>query len=183
MAYFNKYVLLFLIKIVHKKLFKNFQDEKELFLNYKKFDLFTSEKCIFPKGLTHNFGQKVKFFLTLIFQQNCLIKNCLKIFEIKKNYFLPIKNLIFLAPKRAFFQRGQPTIFAKNSKFFQPLFFIKIVHKILFEYFLDRKEPFINYKKFNLFKSKKCTFPKGLTHDFGQNFKLFSALISHQNSS
>ena len=60
--YFNKYVLLFLIKIVHKKLFENFQDEKELFLNYRKFDLFTSEKCIFPKGLTHNFGQKVKFF-------------------------------------------------------------------------------------------------------------------------
>ena len=27
MAYFDKYVLLFLIKIVHKKLFENFQDK------------------------------------------------------------------------------------------------------------------------------------------------------------
>ena len=79
--------------------------------NLKEFDLFRTQKCIFPKGLTHDFGQKFKFF--------------------------------------------------------QPLFFIKIFHKILFAYFLDRKEPFINYKKFNLFKSKKCTFPKGLTHDFG----------------
>ena len=52
----------FLIKSVHNKLFENFLDKKELFLNYKNFDLFTSEKCIFPKGLTHNFGQKLKFF-------------------------------------------------------------------------------------------------------------------------
>lgn len=29
MAYFDKYVLLFLIKIVHKKLFENFQDKKK----------------------------------------------------------------------------------------------------------------------------------------------------------
>ena len=80
MAYFDKYVLLFLIKIVHKKLFENFQDKKELFLNYKKFDLFTSEKCIFPKGLTHNFGQKLNFFFNPYFSAKLFVKNCLNIF-------------------------------------------------------------------------------------------------------
>ena len=35
---------------------------------------------------------------------------------------------------------------------------------MLFEYFLDRQELFINHEKFNLFKSKKCIFRKWLTH-------------------
>ena len=35
---------------------------------------------------------------------------------------------------------------------------------MLFEYFLDRQELFINHEKFNLFKSKKCIFRKELTH-------------------
>ena len=104
MAYFDKYVLLFLIKIVHKKLFQNFQDKKELFLNCKKFDLFTSEKCIFPKGLTHNFAKTLKFFSNLYFSAKLFIKKLFENFLDKKELFLTYKK--FLAPKRAFFQRG-----------------------------------------------------------------------------
>ena len=124
MAYFDKYVLLFLIKIVHKKLLQNFQDKKELFLNYKKFDLFTSEKCIFPKGLTHNFAKKLNFFSNLYFSAKLFIKK-------------------------------------------------------LFENFLDKKELFLTYKKFDLFSTKKSIFPKRLTHDFRKKFKIFSTLIFH----
>ena len=36
-------------------------------------------------------------------------------------------------------------ILVKTLNFFPPLFLIKIVRKKLFEYFLDRKELFINY--------------------------------------
>ena len=123
MAYFNKYVLLFLIKIVHKKLFEIFQDEKELFLNYKKFDLFTSEKCIFPKGLTHNFGQKVKFFFNPYFSAKLFNKKLFENFRDKKKLFLTYKKFDLFSTKKSIFPKRSTHDFRKKFKIFSALIF------------------------------------------------------------
>ena len=77
---------------------------------------FWTKKCIFPMGLTYDFGQKLEIFSTLIFHQSCS----------EKTFWL----------------------------------------------FSWKKRTFFDYKKFDLFGTKKCIFPKGLIHDFGQKFQI-----------
>ena len=52
---------LFLVKIRLEKLFENFWDRKDTFFSLKKFNIWISKNRIFPKGLTHAFGQKKEF--------------------------------------------------------------------------------------------------------------------------
>ena len=47
--------------------------------------------------------------------------------------------------------------------------------------FAEKKETCFDYKKQNFSKSKKSTFPKGLTHAFGQKNAIFSLLRFDQN--
>ena len=50
--------------------FNNVLDRKETFLSHKKLNISKSQNRIFPKGLTHAFGQKMPFFYLFVFGQN-----------------------------------------------------------------------------------------------------------------
>ena len=65
-------------------------------------------------------------------------------------------------------------ILDKNSNFLHCLLFLKIGPKMMFGDVLDRREAFLDNKIWILYIPKIGNFPKGLTHDFGQKFKLFS---------
>ena len=46
-------------------MFNNVLKRKETFFGHKKSIFLSPKTCIFPKGLTHAFGQKMYFFLEL----------------------------------------------------------------------------------------------------------------------
>ena len=51
-----------LVKIKVKKMLNNFLDRKETFFEYKNKTFQSPKNAIFPKGLTHAFGQKMPNF-------------------------------------------------------------------------------------------------------------------------
>ena len=50
--------------------FNDLLHRKETFFDYKNKIFQCLKNCIFPKGLTHAFGQKVQFFSLFVFTQN-----------------------------------------------------------------------------------------------------------------
>ena len=60
---------LFLLKIRLEIRFKNVLDRKETFFDYRKKN-HSPINCIFPKGLTHAFEQKMPFFSFFLFDKN-----------------------------------------------------------------------------------------------------------------
>ena len=57
---------LFSLKIGLEPRFNNVLDRKETFFDYIK----SLKKRIFPRGLTHAFGQEMEFFLSFVFVLN-----------------------------------------------------------------------------------------------------------------
>ena len=57
------------------------------------------------------------------------------------------------------------------------LFFFLIGLYILFDYIVDRKQGFLDYKNDIRRKSKIWHFSKGLTHGFGQNVNIVSQFV------
>ena len=55
--------------------------------------------------------------------------------------------------------------------------FVLIGLDILFDYIVDRKQGFVDYKNDIRRKSKICIFSKGLTHGFGQNVNIVSQFV------
>ena len=72
----------------------DFAEEKETFFSYKKHNFQSLKNRIFPKGLTHGFGKKCQFFLSLD-----LIKIRLEIilseFPMKKETFFDLEKQNF----------------------------------------------------------------------------------------
>ena len=105
-------------------------------------------------------------------------------FEERKETFLTIKKRVFLSPKNALFQRGQPMLLVKKCHFFLYLDLVKIRLEIMLNHFEERKETFFDYKKekqnFSKFK-KSHFFPKGLIHAFGLKMPFFSLFRFDQN--
>ena len=63
--------------------------------------------------------------------------------------------------------------------FFLYLDLIKMRLEIMLSDFVGKKETFFGIKKKRLFQSaKNCTFPKALTHAFGQKMQFFSLFKS-----
>ena len=54
---------LFSLKISLEPRFKNVLDRKETFLNHIKKNFQSLKKRVFPRGLTHAFGQEMDFFI------------------------------------------------------------------------------------------------------------------------
>ena len=57
-------------------------------------------------------------------------------------------------------------ILARNSSFFQFVFSVKIVRKLVFEYFLFSKQSFLDYKKYPSYMVKKLFFSKRVNQLF-----------------
>ena len=67
---FNCLIYLFSVKIILEKRFNNVVDRKGTFFGHKKVNIQSPKNRIFPKGLTHAFGQKIQFFYSFLFGQN-----------------------------------------------------------------------------------------------------------------
>ena len=61
---------LFSLKIRVEERVNNVQERKKPFLDYKNKTFHIPKNCIFPKGLTHAFGQKMRFVSLLVFTKN-----------------------------------------------------------------------------------------------------------------
>ena len=95
-----------LVKIRLKIMLKQFAEEKETFLSYKKQKFQKSKNSHFSKGVNPSFwSEKCQFFLHLF-----LVKTRLEIifnaFVEKKETFFDYNNKIFSKSKNHFFQRG-----------------------------------------------------------------------------
>ena len=70
-------------------------------------------------------------------------------------------------------------LLVKKCIFFLELFSVKIRLEIMFNNVLERKETFFGHKKFNLFKSQKSDFSKGVNPCFwSKNVVFFLELFS-----
>ena len=66
----NDFHYLFLLKIGLEIRFYNNINRKETFFEYKNKNFTTSQNDIFPKRLTHAFGQKIQFFSLFVLAKN-----------------------------------------------------------------------------------------------------------------
>ena len=102
----------------------------------------------------------------------------LYLFSVKireKKTFLSIKNSIFQSPKKLRFSKGVTHAF--GQKFFSLVrFSVKIKLEMMFNNVLYRNETSFAHTKFNLLKSQKLHFSKGVNPCFWSFF--FSLLIS-----
>ena len=80
-------------------------DRKETFYDYKTTILQGLKNGIFPKGLTHAFGQKMQFFSWFVFRQKRLEIRFNDVLD-RKETFLEHKNNPFKRLKNGIFQRG-----------------------------------------------------------------------------
>ena len=72
---FQFFLYLFLVKTRLEIRFNNVLDRKETFFDYKNKIFQSPKNRIFPKGLTHAFGQKMPNFSLFGFGQNEIRKN------------------------------------------------------------------------------------------------------------
>ena len=116
MQFFSLFV--FAAKIRLQIRFNNVLDRKETFFDCKK-DIFQNLKnCIFPKGLTHAFGQKCQFFYFL-FSLKIRLEIRFKNVPDRKETFFEYKNKTLQSPKKLHFsKRVNPCFWSKNAKFF-----------------------------------------------------------------
>ena len=89
-----------------KMSFTIFQNKKTPFQATKTKSSKSRKIDIFPKGLTHGFGQKMAVFPTFLFQAIQARKMSFTIFYIEKTHFSPIKQKVLKVKKLRFFQRG-----------------------------------------------------------------------------
>ena len=80
----------------------------------------------------------------------------------RKDTFFGHKNSIFQSPKKPFFPKGLTHAFVQIVYFFLYLFLVKIRPEIRLNTVRDRKETSFCPQKFNLSKSKKSHFSKGV---------------------
>ena len=112
-----------------------------------------------------------------------LVKNCnffLYLFSLKirleimfnnvldrKETFFGHKHFNLSKSQKSHFSKGvNPCFWSKNVFFFLELFSVKIRLEIMFNNALDTKETFFSRKNFNLSKSQKSHFPKGVNPCF-----------------
>ena len=86
----NFFHYLFSTKIRLEIRFNNVLDRKETFFDYKK-NFQSLKNCIFPKWLTHAFGQKCKFFHFLFSLKIRLEISFKNVPDIKETFFEYIK--------------------------------------------------------------------------------------------
>ena len=153
------------------------------------------KKEIFPKGLTHGFGQKMAIFPCFFKRKYRPGKCVLRYSRTKNRLFQPIKTRSLKTLKTEIFSKGLTMVFVKNGHF-SIFFFWKYRSENVFYDILERKNAFVGHKNkkfremcFSIFQNEKTLFqpvktrssksrkieifPKGITHDFGQKMAIF----------
>ena len=83
----------------------------------------------------------------------------------------------FTLSKKCIFAKGLTYDFSQKLDFCQSMFFLSKRQNRLFDYVLDRKNRFLDYKNVLFTRSKNCIFAKGLTHDFSQKLAFLSIYV------
>ena len=68
-------------------------------------------------------------------------------------------------------------VLVQKWPFFQLFFLGNLGQENVFEYILERKDAFLDYKKKISKRRKIDIFPKGLTHGFGPNMAIFPSFF------
>ena len=107
-----------LVKIRLKIMLKQFAEEKETFLSYKKQKFQKSKNSYFSKGVNPSFwSEECQFFLHLF-----LVKTRLEIifnaFVEKKETFFDYNNKIFSKSQKSLFPKGLTHVLVKKCQFF-----------------------------------------------------------------
>ena len=113
----------FLGNIGQEKVFYNLLERKNAFLAYKNNTFKKSKNWIFPKGLTHSFGQNMAIFPCLFFRQYRPGKCVLQYSRTKKRLFQPIKTTGLKSRKIEIFAKGLTHSFGEKMVIFPYLFF------------------------------------------------------------
>ena len=128
---------------------------------------------IFPKGLTHGFGQKMAIFLCFFFGsigQEIVFNDILE----RKNTFLTYKSKKFIKSKNWDYSQGLNRWFwSKNGHFSIFFFFGNIGQENVFNDILERKNDFLAYKSKKFKKSKNWDFIKGVNPWFWSKMAIF----------
>ena len=107
-----------------KMCFTIFQDKKNAFLGYKTTSSKSRKIEIFPKGLTHGFGQKMAIFPCFFLQEIQVKKMCFMIFQNEKTPLKPIKVRSLKSREIEIFPKGITHDFGQKMAIF-PCFFYK----------------------------------------------------------
>ena len=102
-----------MLKIRLEIRFNNVLDIKEPFLAIKTKIFEIPKSCIFPKGLTHAFGQKCQFFLYLVLVKTRLQISFNNVLD-RKETFSEYKNKIFQSPQNHIFPKGVSHAFGQK---------------------------------------------------------------------
>ena len=145
----------FLAIQARKMCFTLFQNNKTPFQPIKTTCSKSRKIEIFPKGLTHGFGEKMAIFPTFFFQAIQTRKMSFTIFQNEKMPFQGIKKKKFKKSKNChFFKRVNPCFCFKNDHFSNFFFSGRIGEENIFYDILEPKNTFLGDKNNNFKKSK-----------------------------
>ena len=149
--------------LVRKMTFTIIQNEKAPLQAIKTRSSRIRKIDIFPKGLTHGFGQNMAIFPAFFFQALWVRKMTFLIFQIEKTPFQAIKRRSSKRQKIDFFPKGLTHGFGPNMAVFPTFSFNAIlVRKMSFTVFQNEKTPFQAIKPRSLKSRKIDIFPKGV---------------------
>ena len=133
------------------------------------------KNCIsVPKGVVHNFGQKLKIFHGFIFRKIDK-ENVFDEILHRKKAFLDIKKINFKNSKKLHFSKGVSPWFSSKIWDFSFFYFWKSRREKCVWRYSQSKNSLFRLKKTLILKTRnKCIFPKGLVHGFGQKIDFFS---------
>ena len=121
--------------------FAIFQNEKPPFQAIKTRRSKSRTIDIFPKGLTHGFGQEQAIFPTFFFQVIYASKMCFTIFQNEQTPFQSIKTRRSKSPNIEIFPKGLTIGFGSKVGLFQLYFISNIGQQKVFYDILERKTP------------------------------------------
>ena len=146
--------------------------KKNSFFTIKKKTFWKSQKSLFSIGVNPCFRSKNANFCLCRFNENQTWTNASDFPQEKRNLLDYKKTEFFKVEKIAFFLKGLIQAFDQKSQILLYLDLVIIRLERLLSDFAEKKETCFDYKKRNFSKSKKSTFPKGLTHAYGQKMPI-----------
>ena len=134
--------------IGHENVYYDILERKNAFLDYKRTRSKSRKIDIFPKGLTHVFGQNMAFFPFFFFQAIQARKMSFTIFQNEKTSYQAIKTRSLKRRKMDIFPKGLTHDFGPKMAIFPSFFFSTIeARKMSITIFQNEKTPFQSIKR------------------------------------
>ena len=133
-------IFIFICFRTKKKLqirFEDVLDKTQPFYDYKNKMFHSLKNCIFPNGLTHDFGQKMSLYSLFVFGLNKTRNSTYWLCGWKRNLFWLLKLNVSKSLKTHFSKGVNPCFWSKNGIF---CFSLKIRLEVRVNSVLDRKQ-------------------------------------------